>query len=407
MGTKNLAKAKKAKNDEFYTQYIDIEKEINAYIDYNPDIFKGKTILLPCDDPEWSNFTKYFAQNFVRFGIKKIISTSFAQESKNIQSNYQPTLFETNAPQFDIDKTNTRGKIFTLSHDISGDGKIDVNDLEWEYLEGTGDFRSTEVKKLRDESDIIITNPPFSLFREFFKWIIDAEKQFLVIGNMNTMKYKEVFPHIQKNKVWLGNNYKVNGGAMFYEIPEEVANLDQVKEIKTNESGEKTYITRVPNVRWFTNLLHGRLHQPLQLMSMNDNLRYNKKISDKNPYRKYDNFDAIEVPYVDAIPNSYEGVMGVPISFLDKHCAEQFEIVGLSMKYGFGLESNKIYDKYKEIKQDGTFTGSSGKKTNGNPMFEGKHEKNNYYIDNEGNCAFSLFDRIFIKHKRDLNENNS
>lgn len=407
MGTKNLAKAKKQKNDEFYTQYIDIEKEINSYLDYNPDVFKGKTILLPCDDPEWSNFTKYFAQNFERFGIKKLISTSFAQESKNIQSSYQPTLFETEAPQFDKDKTKTKGKIFTLTHDTTGDGKIDVNDLEWDYLEGTGDFRSNEVKKLRDESDIIITNPPFSLFREFFKWIIDADKQFLVIGNMNTVKYKEVFPYIQENKVWLGNNYKVNGGAMFYEIPEDVANLDQVKEIKTSDSGEKKYITRVPNVRWFTNLPHGRLHQPIQLMSMDDNLRYNKKIADKNPYRKYDNYDAIEVPYVDAIPKEYDGVMGVPISILDKHCAEQFEIVGLSMKYGFGLESNKQYDSYKEIKQDGSYTGSSGRKTNGNPMFEGKHEKNNYYIDSDGNCAYSLFDRIFIKHKRDLNENNA
>ncbi|MBN2777056.1 MAG: DNA methyltransferase [Bacteroidales bacterium] len=407
MGTKNLAKAKKQKNDEFYTQYIDIEKEINSYLDYNPDVFKGKTILLPCDDPEWSNFTKYFAQNFERFGIKKLISTSFAQESKNIQSSYQPTLFETEAPQFDKDKTKTKGKIFTLTHDTTGDGKIDVNDLEWDYLEGTGDFRSNEVKTLRDESDIIITNPPFSLFREFFKWIIDADKQFLVIGNMNTVKYKEVFPYIQENKVWLGNNYKVNGGAMFYEIPEDVANLDQVKEIKTSDSGEKKYITRVPNVRWFTNLPHGRLHQPIQLMSMDDNLRYNKKIADKNPYRKYDNYDAIEVPYVDAIPKEYDGVMGVPISILDKHCAEQFEIVGLSMKYGFGLESNKQYDSYKEIKQDGSYTGSSGRKTNGNPMFEGKHEKNNYYIDSDGNCAYSLFDRIFIKHKRDLNENNA
>lgn len=400
MGTKNLAKAKKAKNDEFYTQYIDIEKEANAYLDYNPDVFKGKTILLPCDDPEWSNFTKYFAQNFERFGLKKLISTSFAQESKNIQSNYQPTIFETNAPQFDLDKTETKGKIFTLTHDKTGDGKIDVNDLEWQYLEGTGDFRSNEVKKLRDESDIIITNPPFSLFREFFKWIMDSNKQFLVIGNMNTVKYKEVFPYIQENKVWLGNNYKVNGGAMFYEIPEDVANLDQIKEIQTSESGDKKYITRVPNVRWFTNLPHGRLHQPMQLMSMEDNLRYNKKILAKNPYRKYDNYDAIEVPYVDAIPSSYDGVMGVPISFLDKHCKEQFEIVGLSMKYGFGLRSNKIYDSYKEKRQDGTFTGSSGRKTNGNPMFDGKHPKNNYYIDSDGNCAYSLFDRIFIKHSK-------
>ena len=130
MGNKNLTQAKKAKNDEFYTQYVDIEKEINAYLEYDEDVFRNKTILLPCDDPEWSNFTKYFAQNFERFGIKKLISTSFAQESKSYQTAYQPTLFETEAPQFDIDKTKIKGKIFTLSHDKTGDGKIDVNDLD-------------------------------------------------------------------------------------------------------------------------------------------------------------------------------------------------------------------------------------------------------------------------------------
>jgi len=158
MRHKGLAKAKKSKADEFYTQYIDIEKEINSYLEYNPDVFKDKTILLPCDDPEWSNFTKYFAQNFERFGLKKLISTSFAQESKDLPNKYQPTLFEANDSKFDEGKTNVSGKIFKLDNDISGDGKIDINDLEWEYLEGDVDFNSSEVEKLRDEADIIITN---------------------------------------------------------------------------------------------------------------------------------------------------------------------------------------------------------------------------------------------------------
>ena len=389
MGTKNLANAKKAKNDEFYTQYIDIEKECNAYLDFNPEVFKGKTILLPCDDPEWSNFTKYFAQNFERFGLKKLISTSFAQENKNIQSNYQPSLFETSAPQFDIDKTKTKGKIFTLTRDKSGDGKIDVDDLEWQYLEGTGDFRSNEVKKLRDEADIIITNPPFSLLREFFKWIMDSEKQFLIIGNMNTIKYKEVFPYIQENKVWLGNNYKVNGGAMMYEIPKEVANLDQIKEIQTNKSGNKKYITRVPNVRWFTNLPHGRLHQPMQLMSMDDNLRYNKKILTKNPYKKYDNYDAIEVPYVDAIPNSYDGVMGVPISFLDKHCKEQFEIVGMCENLDLYNLKIKNYTS-KECKQ--AYLDKFGK--------PGTYDLNASGVVFRNNQLEKVYTRVLIKHKK-------
>jgi len=167
MANAPLTDAKNAKNDEFYTMYQDIEKEVNAYIDYNPNVFKDKIIFLPCDDPEWSNFTKYFAQNFKKFKLKKLVSTSYAFESKKFKSGYQTTLFEKNSPKFDKSKTRTKGKIFTLTKDKTGEGRIDINDLEWQYMEGDGDFRSKEVKKLRDEADIIITNPPFSLFREF------------------------------------------------------------------------------------------------------------------------------------------------------------------------------------------------------------------------------------------------
>lgn len=332
MANENLAQAKKVKNDEFYTQYSDIEKEMSAYLDFNPNVFRGKTILLPCDDPEWSNFTKYFAQNFDRFGLKELISTSYAMESKTYKSNYQPTLFEKSNPQFDEIKTSLNGKIFTLTSDRTDDQRVNVDDLEWHYLQGDGDFRSEEVKKLRDKSDIIITNPPFSMFREFLAWIMEADKQFSIIGNMNAITYKEVFPLIKANKVWLGNNYKVNGGAMFYEIPEDIANLDQVREVRTNEIGKKIYITRVQGVRWFTNLDHGRLHQPLPLMTMADNLKFSKhkEIKGKQFYDQYDNYDAIEVPYVDAIPSDYDGVMGVPISILDKYSPDQFEIVGIT-----------------------------------------------------------------------------
>ena len=166
MAQSDLSKARNEKNDEFYTQFIDIEKEINAYLEYDSSVFTGKTVLLPCDDPEWSNFTKFFAQNFERFGLKKLISTSYAVESKNVKSVYQPTLFEFNDPKFDKSKTRIKGKIFTLTQDKTGDGKVDVNDLEWTYLKGDGDFRSDEILKLRNEADIILTNPPFSLFRE-------------------------------------------------------------------------------------------------------------------------------------------------------------------------------------------------------------------------------------------------
>lgn len=325
MANRNLDKAKKVKNDEFYTQYIDIEKEINAYLEYNPDVFKGKTVLLPCDDPEWSNFTKFFAQNFDRFGLKKLISTSYAPDSKTYKSGYQPSLFEMNDPQFDEKKTIQNGKIFTLTHDKSGDGKVDVNDLEWHYLKGAGDFKSKEIKQLRDEADIIITNPPFSLFRDFLGWITEARKQFLVIGNMNAITYKEVFPLIKENKLWLGATG--NGSDMVFAVPEgsEIDDKDRQKAARLGYVGD---YTRLGNSCWFTNLDHGRRHQPLQLMTMADNLKFNKKLKGKDAYEKYENYDAIEVPFTDAIPSDYEGKMGVPISFLDKYSPEQFEIIG-------------------------------------------------------------------------------
>lgn len=319
MANQNLTQAKKAKNDEFYTQYHDINKEIQAYIDYNPDVFKNKTILLPCDDPEWSNFTKFFAQNFERFGLKKLISTSYATESKLYKSNYQPSLFETNAPQFDEKKTRKNGKIFTLTRDTTGDGKVDVEDLEWHYLKWDGDFRSEEIKKLRDEADIIITNPPFSLFREFLAWIVEAKKKFAIIGNMNAITYKEVFPLIKENEVWLGAT-NFNRG-MYFKVPEDFVYADSYK-FEKEQNGER--VSRVPWVCWFSNIDHGRRHQPMPLMKEADIIKF----STNQPFQKYDNYDAIEVSLAKNIPSDYDGVMGVPISFLDKYSPEQFEIVG-------------------------------------------------------------------------------
>lgn len=323
MANKNLKEAKAAKNDEFYTQYHDIEAEMNAYLEYNPNVFRGKTILLPCDDPEWSNFTRFFVAKFEELGIKKLISTSFAQESKNYKSDWQPTLFEIEDPRFSAEKTAICGKIFTLTGDTNKNGRIDIDDLEWDYLEGTGDFRSPEVTALRNEADIIITNPPFSLFREFLAWIVEGNKQFAIIGNMNAITYKEVFPLIKENKMWLGvTNF--NTGMYFY-VPKNFKYADTYK-FDRERNGKA--VNRVPGCCWYSNLEHGRRHQPLALMTMEDNLRYNKKMKDKEAYDHYDNYDAIEVPYTDAIPSDYEGVMGVPISFLDKYCPEQFEILG-------------------------------------------------------------------------------
>ena len=321
----NLSKAKTAKNDEFYTQYSDIQTEINAYLDFNPDVFKNKTILLPCDDPEWSNFTRFFAQNFEKFGLKKLISTSYAAESKEVKTDYQPTLFEVNDPKFDESKTRKNGKIFTLTRDKSGDGKIDVDDLEWEYLVGSGDFKTNEIKNLRDEADIIITNPPFSLFRDFLSWVVQENKQFVIIGNINAITYKEVFPLVQTNQLWLGST-NFNKG-MYFKVPKDFIYSSTYKFDRV-QNGEK--VNRVPGVCWFTNIEHGKRHKPFPLMTMENNLKYSKhkEIKGKFSYDTYDNYDAIEVPFVDAIPSDYNGVMGVPITFLDKYSPEQFEILG-------------------------------------------------------------------------------
>ncbi len=327
MANETLSKAKEAKNDEFYTQYHDIEREVEAYLEYDPNVFRGKTVLLPCDDPEWSNFTRYFAQNFERLGLKKLISTSYAVESKKIKE-WQPTLFETESPYFDADKSRTNGKIFVLDEDINGDGRFNINDLQWSYLEGDGDFRSAEVKVLRDEADIIVTNPPFSLFREFLAWIVEAEKKFILIANKNCITYKEVFPLIKQNKLWVGKTPMSED--LLFEIPKAFVQdfLNNGKEGSKYKIVDGKVLGRSTSI-WMTNIEHGRRHQPLQLMTMADNLKFSKhkEIKGRTGYDHYDNYDAIEVPYTDAIPSDYEGAMGVPVSFLDKYCPEQFEII--------------------------------------------------------------------------------
>lgn len=328
MASENLSRAKATKNDEFYTLYEYIQKEVNAYLEFDPDVFRDKVVLLPCDDPEWSNFTRFFAQNFENFGLKKLISTSYAADSKPEFIPYQISLFESEAPQFDKSKTRSHGKIFTLTRDKNQSGKIDIDDLEWDYLAGDGDFRSDEIKVLRDEADIIVTNPPFSKFRDFLAWIVEASKKFLIIGNMNAITYKEVFSLIKDNRLWLGAT--CNSEDMVFAVPEGAIIAPQDRD-KAARLGYVGNYTRLGNACWYTNLDHGRRHQPLPLMTMADNLKFSrhKEIIQKG-YLRYVNYDAIEVPFTDAIPSDYEGEMGVPITFLDKYCPEQFEIVGHS-----------------------------------------------------------------------------
>jgi hypothetical protein len=323
LANENLSSARKAKNDEFYTQYRDIEREMNAYLEFNSDVFRGKTVLLPCDDPEWSNFTKYFAQNFQAIGLKKLISTSYAPNSKPKDVPYQPTLFEMESEVFSEEKTQTNGKIFVLTRDKNGDDVIDVEDLEWDYLEGDGDFRSDEIEALRDESDIVITNPPFSLFRQFLAWLVESKKDFVIIGNLNAITYREVFPLIKDNQIWLGST--ISSGDREFRVPDNYP-LESAG-WRIDDLGQK-YI-RVKGVRWYSTIEHGRRHQPLNLMSEAENIKFSKDKKVKGVgYQKYDNYDAIEVPSTLSIPSDYEGVMGVPITFLDKYNPEQFEIIG-------------------------------------------------------------------------------
>jgi hypothetical protein len=332
VSSQNLRDAKKAKNDEFYTQFHDIEKEMNAYLDYDPEVFKDKTILLPCDDPEWSSFTKYFAQNFSRLKLRKLISTSYAPNSKPKNIITQPTLFEIESPLFDEDKSSANGKIFTLYRDKTGDDVINIEDLEWKYLDGDGDFRSAEITALRDEADVIITNPPFSLFREFLAWIVEADKEFSIIGNKNSIGNKEVFPLIQQNRMWLGSTPMSID--LLFRVPDNVAAELEAngKEGSAWRRVDGAVLGRASAV-WFTNLEHGKRHQPLPLMTQEDNIKFSKHYEIRSTgYVEYDNYDAIEVPFTDAIPSDYAGIMGVPISYLGKYSPEQFEILGATQR---------------------------------------------------------------------------
>lgn len=386
MANENLKNARTAKNDEFYTQYSDIEKEMNAYLEFDADVFRDKTVLLPCDDPEWSNFTKYFAQNFERLGLRKLISTSYAPTAKAYST--QPTLFESESPLFDPTKTRANGKIFTLYRDTSGDSRIDVDDLEWDYLAGDGDFRSDEVKKLRDEADIIITNPPFSLFREFLAWVVEAGKQFVVIGNMNAITYKEVFPLIQQDLMWLGNGFQA-GNAYFRPLAE--------RQYAGGVYDEVTKLVKFRNVVWFTNIDHGRRHEPLALMTMTDNKKFSRHNEVKGVgYQKYDNYDAIEVPYTDSIPSDYPGVMGVPISFLSKYNPEQFEILGTEKDWEAGR--TKTYPRQVQVMASGAR--SNVTKLNDGAAFKlPKPPTGETFYEVGGKAFTQVYKRLFIRHR--------
>lgn len=404
-GNTSLSAAKDAKNDEFYTQYSDIEAEMNAYVEFNPDVFRDKTILLPCDDPEWSNFTEYFAANFERFGLKKLISTSYVKSA----GSRQLTLFEQESPLFDADKHDTRGKLFTLMRDKDGSGRVDGDDIEFSgYLEGDGDFRSTEVQALRDEADIIITNPPFSLFREFLMWIMEAGRQFVILGNMNAITYKEVFPLLKDNEIWLG--YKSLNQDMYFDVPDERKEwlLANKKEGSAYKIIDGVVMGRLASACWFTNLDHGKRHEELQLMTMRENLKYNKRLRNEFEkkfgvleYPKFDNYDAIEVPFVEAIPSDYDGVMGVPITFLDRYNPEQFEIEGITLGNTVEYEMKCIYQDAIQHNKNGTTQGGSKVNTRAAICVPNKPSNTVYYTAfNVDGYLLSIYPRILIRPRR-------
>ena len=392
MANTNLVAAKRAKQDEFYTQWADIEREMNAYLEFDPDVFRGKTVLLPCDDPEWSNFTKFFALHFLDFGLKKLISTSYAPNSNAGATYYAPTLFELDDPQYDEAKSMERGRMFVLEpRDVNADGKINIDDLQWSYLEGDGDFRSEEVTALRNEADFVITNPPFSLFREFVAWLVEGDVQFAAIGSNNAITYKEIFPLIKDNRLWLGATG--NNTDMVFAVPKgtEIKDSDREKAERLGYPPDEQYdYTRLGNSCWFTNIDHGRRHEPLQLMTTADNLRFSRhKEVRELGYRRYDNYDAIEVGFVDSIPSDYCHVMGVPISFLDRYDPDQFEILGTS-------DNGLIDDIYKSTPGltkefvDAYYAGGgTGAYQPGNPT-AGLYE---------GNVAKMIYKRLFIRRK--------
>lgn len=360
MANNNLTNAKRAKNDEFYTQFQDIEKEIAAYIEYNPNVFRDKVVYCNCDDPYESNFFRYFVLNFNKIGLKQLITTSYKPSPI---ANTQLGLFGNDNTSITIKgrpKVTANKFIINEVHDIDGDGEFNLKDIarqlkenkhnEWAPLEKDGDFRSRECVELLKLSDIVVTNPPFSLFREYVRQLFDYDKKFVIIGSKNTITYKEIFPLIKNNKLWVGTT-SFNKDMLF--IAPSNADLSNKPKTATRKVDGIIFL-RSPSV-WFTNIDHGRRHQPLPLMTMDDNLKYSKhkEIRGREKYEHYDNYDAIEVPFTDAIPSDYDGVMGVPISFLDKYNPEQFEIVGWSRHNDYNMDGGY----WKGGKNDATING--------------------------------------------------
>ncbi|WP_290032951.1 adenine-specific methyltransferase EcoRI family protein [Ligilactobacillus cholophilus] len=409
MGRKNnLAAAQKSKKDEFYTMWSDIEREINAYLDFDPNVFKNKVILLPCDDPFESDFFKYFATKFKDLGIKKLIAVSYAGSpfcNTELQLSLFDSLEESKKKAYKIvisdaiDYNNDGIYNFDDIRDLLKDERIKLANNEnskcLTIINGNdnylaGDFRSKEVTKLRDEADIIVTNPPFSLFREFIKWIEIDKRKCIIFANNNAISYKEVFPLIKENKIWLGAT--ITNKSLHFRIP---YNYDKWDEKFTDQMNDGNKYAKVSGISVFTNIDHGKRHAIINYMTEADNLRFSKhKEIRELGYRKYDNYDAIEVPFSDAIPSDYNGIIGVPISFLANYNPNQFRIVGLTQSWT--KQAKKIYPKQLQISEDGSEKEVT--KLNDGPAIkvDKKPNKGTYYTVN-GNIYIKKYSRILIK----------
>ncbi len=347
----NLKQAAKAKKDEFYTQLVDIERELGHYKDH----FKGKTIFLNCDDPLESNFYFYFAQNFEFLGIKKLISTHFEQKK----------------PSYKLE----------IIRDINNDGKIDKLDTIKTPLKQNGDFRSPECVEILKEADIVVTNPPFSLFREYVAQLVEHNKKFIIIGHQNAITYKEIFKLIKENKIWLGYGFK--GGAAHF--------INKHYEDYATAGNHKEGMIRVSGVNWFTNLDTKKRHEDLILF----------KTYNKEEYPKYENYDAINIDITKHIPIDYKGAMGVPITFMDKYNPDQFEILGLGIVGSIEFSNNRkmeILDKTGKPTGKFTFNAKGTLYRKYNPKTD---KKTPAFKDFEtGELYSSIYARVIIKNKK-------
>ncbi|UQA80235.1 adenine-specific methyltransferase EcoRI family protein [Gardnerella vaginalis] len=375
-GNSGLSNATKAKKDEFYTRLTDIEKEMRYYRAH----FKGKTVFCNCDDPFESNFFKYFVLNFNKLGLKKLIATCYATSPI---ANQQLTLFDVIGGE-EENRDKPYKAVVTKVYDKTGDGGVDMFDVaelfksgenELTELAGDGDFRSKECLELLDEADIVVTNPPFSLFRNYVAMLMEHKKKFIIIGNQNAITYKEIFPLLMNNEIWLGNGFSGNVG--FFSSPyDDIAASSQHKE----------GLIRVSGVVWFTNLDIKKRHEELILVK-----RYSPDI-----YLHYDNYDAINVNKTVEIPCDYSGVMGVPITFLDKYSPDQFEILGVTQSW-CGVAS-KIYPKQVQIDKNGKRSQVT-KLNDGAAIKVEVPPKGKTYYDVDGELFVKTYARVLVRNK--------